>query len=75
MTWHRSHLDRPDPQGNIGDIFGDVSGEPFLSFPVEIMGGIGRIGDINGDDAAALLLRDTLKNPLRTERSTRADMP
>jgi hypothetical protein len=31
------------------------------------MRGVGRVGDVDGVDTAALLLRDALENPLGTE--------
>ena len=37
-----------------------------MLFPVEIVRGVGAVGDVDRMDAAALLLRDTLENPLRT---------
>ena len=44
---------------------GQVRRQPVVLLPFEIMRGIGRVGDVDGLDAAALLLRDALKNPLR----------
>ena len=46
------------------DIFGNVGRQPAVLLPVEIMRGIGRVGDVDRLDAAALLLRDALENPL-----------
>jgi hypothetical protein len=48
------------------DILRHVRRKPAVLLPVEIMRGIGRVGDIDGVDAAALLLRNALKYPLRT---------
>jgi hypothetical protein len=39
------------------------------------MRGIGRVGDVDSVNAAALLLRDALKDTSAPERSTRTAMP
>src|SRR3569832_808770 len=48
----------------LDDIFGQIWRKPAVLFPFEIMRHVSRIGDVDGVDAAALLLRDTLENPL-----------
>ena len=46
------------------DVVGQIRREPIFRLPVEIMRGISRIGDVNRVDAAGLLLRDPLIDPL-----------
>ena len=50
----------------LGDVIGNVRRKPAVLFPVEIVRGVGAVGDVDLMDAAALLLRDALENPLRT---------
>ncbi len=47
-----------------GDLGRQIRREPVVFLPVEIMRGVGRVGDVDGVDPAALLLRDALENPL-----------
>jgi len=46
------------------DIFRNVGCEPVVLLPVEIMRGIGRVGDVDRINATGLLLRDTLEDSL-----------
>ena len=47
------------------DFFRKIGRHPAVFFPVEIVRGVGGVGDVDRLDAAALLLRDALENPLR----------
>ena len=46
-------------------LIGNVWREPAVVFPVEIVRRVGAVGDVDRPNAAALLLGDTLENPLR----------
>jgi len=57
------------------NVVGKIRREPVLSLPVQIMRGVGRVGDVDRVDAAALLLRDPLEIRSAPERSTRTATP
>ena len=45
-------------------VFGKIGHHPAVLLPVEIMRGVGGVGDVDRLDAAALLLGDALENSL-----------
>src|SRR5258708_6730497 len=47
----------------LSDVGGNIGRKPVLGLPVEIMRGVGRVGDVERVNAASLLRGDALENP------------